>query len=112
MPTRVDTSDFFDDNLRRLARKYPRVLDEVERLIDVLESDERPGDKIPRVKRDVYKVRLKNPSAGKGKRGGFRVVYYVKVHDHIYLLTIYSKTDQTDISPEEIRRIIDLIDST
>ena len=106
MPTTVSLSDSFQKELKRLARKYPRVLDVVETFVSTLESDQRPGDKIPRVGYDVYKVRLKNPSARRGKSGGFRIIYYVPLADSVVLLTIYSKTAQTDITPEEIRRAL------
>lgn len=107
MTTRVEIARPFERALERLGRKYRGVTDEVDDLITQLEQDERPGDKIPNVGCDVYKVRLANPSAGKGKRGGFRVVYYLRREDEVLLLTIYAKVRQTDISPEEIRRIIE-----
>lgn len=107
MPTRIDPSQRYKAELRRLVRKYPAVLNEVDKFLSTLENDERPGDKIPNVGYDVYKVRLKNPSAGMGKSGGFRVIYYVRLADHIVLLTIYSKSQQSDISAEQLRRIIE-----
>jgi mRNA-degrading endonuclease RelE of RelBE toxin-antitoxin system len=109
MPTKVDVPEPFLKKLRKLARKYPAVLREFEALAQQLKEDQRPGDKIPRVGYNVYKVRLRNPSAGRGKRGGFRVIYYVQLVDSVILLTIYSKTAQTDISPEEIRRVLEEI---
>lgn len=107
MTIKVDFTPLFDKELKRLSRKFPLVIDETETLVDQLESGEQPGDKIPNVGYDVYKVRLRNPSAGKGKRGGFRVIYYVRVAEHIILLTIYSKSQQEDVSMESIRRVID-----
>jgi len=89
-----------------LKRKYPAVTGQLRQLIEQLERDERPGDKIPGIGYDVYKVRLPNPSAQRGKSGGFRVIYYVQMADSVVLLKIYSKTEQTDISPDDIRRIV------
>lgn len=59
MPTKVNVPAPFVRELRRLAKKYPAVVKQ-------LKADERPGDKIPRVGVDVYKVRLANPSAKRG----------------------------------------------
>ena len=67
--------------------------------------DERPGQRIPRVGYTVYKVRLPNRAARRGKSGGFRVIYYVQFSDRVTLLTIYSKTDETDISAREIQEL-------
>lgn len=106
MTTTVNIPEPFLKELRRLARKYPAVLKEFDSLATQLKADDRPGDKIPGVGYDVYKVRLKNPSAKRGKSGGFRVIYYVQLVDTVFLLTIYSKTEQIDISSEEIRRIL------
>lgn len=92
--------------LRRLARKYPSVLRESEKLVAELRNDKRPGDKIPNVGYDVYKVRLPNRSAKRGKSGGFRVIYFVQLGDHVILLTVYSKTNQQDIPAHVIGQIV------
>ena len=106
MPTIVSVPTQFQKELDRLAQKYPQVIDVTASLIEALKSDQRPGDKIPHIGYDVYKVRLRNPSAGRGKSGGFRVIYYVQLADRVVLLTIYSKTQQIDISPKDIRRVL------
>jgi len=43
-----------------------------------------------------------------GKSGGFRVIYYYRDEEsgRIYLLAIYSKSDQATISDEEIIAIL------
>lgn len=54
----------------------------------------------------LYKVRVKNADAGRGKRGGFRMIYYLHAADDVLLVTIYSKSEQGDISVSELKRII------
>lgn len=103
----VVAHDEFERNLDRLEHRYPGAVDEVATLIDVLSSGERPGDRLQGVKALVYKVRLRNPAAQRGKSGGFRVIYYVQLADRVVLLTIYSKTDQDDIAPEKIRQLVE-----
>lgn len=109
MPTKVNVPPPFLKDLKKLAKKYPTVLKEFKKLSQQLKDDERPGDKIPNVGYDVYKVRLANPSAKRGKSGGFRVIYYVQLVDNVYLLSIYSKTQQTNISPEAIKQALEEI---
>jgi mRNA-degrading endonuclease RelE of RelBE toxin-antitoxin system len=75
-------------------------------LIETLERGETPGDQVQGIGYTAYKVRLPNPDAQKGKSGGYRVVYYIKKASQVILLVVYSKTDQVDISPEEIRALI------
>jgi mRNA-degrading endonuclease RelE of RelBE toxin-antitoxin system len=82
MPTKVRVPKPFLRDLRKLARKYPIVVREFDAFAEQLRNDERPGDKVPNVGYDVYKVQLKNPSAGRGKSGGFRVIYFVQMADN------------------------------
>lgn len=110
MPTRVDTTHEFDKEIERLGRKYPAVFDAVDELITQTEGNIRPGSRVPGVGATVYKARLPNRSARRGRRGGFRVIYYVKFPDLVYLLTIYSKTEKDSISNAEIRRIVNTVD--
>ncbi|MBN1888269.1 MAG: hypothetical protein JW850_09770 [Thermoflexales bacterium] len=49
---------------------------------------------------------MPNRDRAKGKRGGYRIIYYLKTITDIVLVTIYSKTEQADISVAQIRRIV------
>lgn len=111
MPTTVSILPEFQRQIKRLKRRFPAVTDEVRKLLTQIEANDRPGDKVPGTAFDVYKVRLSNPSARRGKSGGFRVIYYAQSADHVFLVTIYSKTDQSDVSLERIRRVLDEIPS-
>ncbi len=105
MPTTVKSLPLFDKRLERLERKYPKTIDDVLLLIDQLEQDQRPGQRVPGVGYSIYKVRLPNRSARRGKSGGFRIIYYAQRSNRVTLLTIYSKTENTDISITEIRQL-------
>ncbi len=44
--------------------------------------------------------------AGKGKRGGVRVIYYFKKHENeIWMLTIYGKSEMENIPAHILRQI-------
>lgn len=44
--------------------------------------------------------------AGRGKRGGVRVIYYFRRHhDEIWLLTVYAKTETENIPSHILRQI-------
>jgi mRNA-degrading endonuclease RelE of RelBE toxin-antitoxin system len=77
-----------------LARKYPAVTNTIIELMQQLSQGELLGDQVPGVEYLVYKTRLQNRSAGRGKSGGFRVIYYVKMTDFIVFISIYTKTEQ------------------
>jgi len=105
MPTKVDTHPRFRNRARRLRRRFPSIHVDLRPLIQRIRNDERPGQRIPRVGYTVYKVRLPNRAARRGKSGGFRVIYYAQVEDVVTLLTIYSKSEESDISAREIEQL-------
>jgi len=96
----------FKRNLRQLAKKYRHIKSDLKPIIQDLIQGRTPGDQIPGIRYEVFKVRAKNSDAARGKRGGYRVIYYRPSTGPIVLITIYSKTEQSDIAPAEIRRII------
>ncbi len=107
MTLKVEFTPYFEKSLLKLARRFPTVLDDLNGLIRLIETGNTPGDKIPHIEYSVFKVRLPNRSARKGKSGGFRVIYYVQTADLTVMITIYSKSDQTDISPNQLRALIE-----
>lgn len=57
----------------------------------------------------VRKLRWKTKS--KGKRGGLRVIYYLRMQaEEIWLLTLYSKTRQINIAAHILKAIKEEID--
>ena len=52
----------------------------------------------------LRKVRIADPSRRKGKRGGIRVIYlYVPEASVIYLMDIYGKGEQEDVSTSDTK---------
>lgn len=99
-----------EKDLKKLAKKYPSVLDIVEEFYEFVEQGHLVGSEISGLKlgKDkVYKARLDNPDRNQGKSGGFRIVYYLVTNENeIYPLTIYSKTEQSEITNSEIKQLI------
>jgi mRNA-degrading endonuclease RelE of RelBE toxin-antitoxin system len=57
----------------------------------------------------IRKVRW--AAKGKGKSGGVRVIYYwAKAPSHVYLLTLYGKSEQADIDRATLKRISDKLE--
>ena len=96
----------FKRNLRQLAKKYRRIRFDIQPIIDTLTQGALPGDQIPGVGVVVYKVRIRNSDAQRGKSGGYRIIYYVPADTTVVLITLYSKSEQADIAPQEILTII------
>ncbi|MBE9217360.1 type II toxin-antitoxin system RelE family toxin [Dolichospermum flos-aquae] len=102
----VEVTLRFQRNLRKLAKKYPKIDDDIQPVIEQLQQGEILGDCIPKIGYEVFKLRVKNSDIQKGKSGGYRLIYYVKTATAIILLTIYAKSEQADISPDDIQGII------
>jgi mRNA-degrading endonuclease RelE of RelBE toxin-antitoxin system len=96
----------FKRNMRVLAKKYRSIRSDIQPLIDRLQSGDFPGDQVPGVNLTIFKVRLQNSDIQKGKRSGYRCIYYLKTDSNIILVTIYSKTEQADITSVRIRSIL------
>ena len=105
-PVQIGFAPAFRKDLKRLRKRYPRIQQAIQPLIDQLIDGETPGDQIQSTGYTVYKVRLPNRDAQRGKRGGYRVIYYIRTTKHVVLLTIYSKSDRSDTSVDDIQAII------
>ena len=104
MSYKVDTTDNFEREAKRLIKKYKSLKKEIEDLIDELEENPEKGTHI---RNGVYKIRLAVKSKGKGKRGGMRVMTQFKiVKETVYMFSIFSKGEKDDISDNEIERLI------
>jgi mRNA-degrading endonuclease RelE of RelBE toxin-antitoxin system len=104
--TKIELTPRFQKDLRELAKRYRSIRTDIQPLIEQLQQGELLGDRIKGVKYQVFKVRLKNSDIQKGKSGGYRVIYYLKTETAFILVTIYSKSDFSDISNEIIENAI------
>ena len=58
----------------------------------------------------LRKLRFVPMRSRRGKRGGFRVCYvYFEKYESVYLVTIYAKTDQADLSSAGRKKMSQLI---
>lgn len=84
----VEAAPTFKRNLRKLAKKYRSIRNDLQPVIEQLEQGELPGDQIPGVGYAVFKLRIRNSDTQKGKSGGYRLIYYLKTATEIILLTV------------------------
>ncbi|MEM1283207.1 MAG: type II toxin-antitoxin system RelE/ParE family toxin [Chlamydiota bacterium] len=110
-PIDVDLSSRFKKDLKTLAKRYRSIRKDLQPLITELQAGKTPGAQIQGLNYPVFKVRLKNSDIKKGKSGGYRVIYYLRTQTGITLITIYSKSDQSDESKAVIEEIIHRLES-
>jgi hypothetical protein len=93
--------------LKRLVKKYPSLKNEVAQLGTLLS---RAPDAGTALGNNCYKIRLAITSIGKGKSGGARVITHVNVEGSIiYLLAIFDKSEQENISDKQILNLLGII---
>ena len=98
----------FEKELKRLSKRYPSVKSDFALLLNSLKENPSQGTSLGN---ECYKVRMAIASKGKGKSGGARVITCFKVvHETVFLLTIFDKSDQEAISNKELRDLLRFID--
>lgn len=108
MSYNVVTIPPFDRQLKRLVKKFPSLKVEYAGLVDSLEENPEQGNSMSN---NCYKIRVAIKSKGKGKSGGARVIAYVQVVENtVFLLAIYDKSEQADITDKEIKYLLSYID--
>ena len=114
MNCKIIVVENFRREARRLVKKYVSLKDELFQLEKELLQNPRCGTPLGK---NIYKIRLAVKSKGKGKSGGMRVITRVveiqmQVDEKlpqtdIYLLSIYDKAEQVDISDKKLKDLID-----
>ena len=100
-------SDGFDKKLKKLAKKYKSLKNDLQELVNELMQNPSKGVDLGN---GVHKVRMAISDKGKGKSHGARVITYTAVismeEGIITLLAIYDKAEQDTITEKEIARLI------
>lgn len=115
MKATVNITKSFSSAAKPLLKKYQSLSKDLLNLEKELSTTPRFGTSLGQ---DVYKIRLKISSKGKGKSGGARVISFVetvvigvaeKISDEevtVNLLTIYDKGETDNISDKELKELI------
>jgi len=104
----IEVTPLFEKQLKRLSKKYPSLKVEFTELVFSLKQTPEQGKNLGN---NCYKIRLAIASKGKGKSGGARVISFIHIiQTRIYLLSIYDKSEQSDISDKDLRDWLKLIE--
>lgn len=108
MSYKVKTLPYFDRQAKRLTRKFTSFKKDLAELFESLESDPTQGTALGN---ECYKIRVAIKSKGKGKSGGARAITHViVVREHVYLLTVFDKSEKENISDKELQELLKMID--
>lgn len=101
----IITTNRFERELKRLAKKFSSLKNDFAQLIQDILNNPKAGTFIGK---NCYKIRLAIGSKGKGKSGGARVItYHYFETETVYLLAIYDKSEKANLKPNELAEMID-----
>ncbi len=103
MNYKIETIPRFEKDVKRLQKRFPKIKSDLIKLVDDLSLNPKIGTHLGK---NIFKIRVPNSSIHAGKSGGFRVITYYKEDDILYLVTIYSKTNQDNILTKKLKQII------
>lgn len=104
MSYKVKTISYFERQAKRLIKKFPSLKNELAALGQTLKENPEQGTPLGN---DCYKIRLSIASKGKGKSGGARIITNIAIADTtVYLLTIYDKSEQANVSDQELKALL------
>lgn len=104
--TEVRFTQPFLRRIKVLNKRYRQIESDIQPIIEQLQAGHFIGDQIYEINLIIFKVRAKNSDIPTGKSGGYRIIYQVVSPEFVLLLLIYAKSDQGDISLEEIEAAI------
>lgn len=90
----------FDRDLKSLRKHNTGLRGDFESFIETFDAESHPI--IPGTS-GARKARV--PAKGRGKRGGYRMIYYLVKGNTIWLLTMYDKVQKENLSPAEEKAI-------
>ncbi len=94
----------FDKQFKVLVKKYPSLKGQLNLLADKLSISPAVGIALGH---NCYKIKIPIKSKGRGKRGGARIITFIKISEEtVYLISIYDKSEQSDIPSIELKRLI------
>ena len=98
MSNTVNPTPEFKRDLKPLSKKYKTLKETILKLEQDLIENPYMGESYGQ---GIYKVRISDESKGKGKSGGFRVIYYhlnrTKEGIEMLLLNIFDKSETSTI---------------
>lgn len=107
MSFNIIATKLFERKLKRLAKKHKSLKADLLEVIEQLAENPTLGTPLGK---DCYKIRVAITGKGKGKSGGARMITYVRiVSENVFLMDIYDKSEQANISDKELQLLIDIL---
>jgi len=100
MSYKLYTTPLFDREFKVLCKKHRSAKTDIIDFIKTLEDNPQQGTSLGK---ECFKIRIAIKSKGRGKSGGVRLITRVRIiHESIYLLSIYDKSEKDTLSDKEL----------
>jgi mRNA-degrading endonuclease RelE of RelBE toxin-antitoxin system len=105
-PIEIRLTSDFRKQVRKLEKRYRKIQSDLQPILMQIQMGEIIGDRLQGIDAEVFKVRIRNSDVNRGKSGGYRMIYWLKLPECVVLLDIYSKSDRDDVEINIIQNII------
>jgi len=100
MSFEIVATKFFVKELKKLAKRYPAIKQDILELVEQLQEVPTIGTPLGN---DCFKIRIRITGKNKGKSGGGRVITCVKItNEMVVLLAIYDKSELDNITDKDL----------
>ena len=100
----------FERSVKQLKKQYRHITDDLAEALTSIEDNLSVGSVIPQDYM-VRKLRVKSRDMRRGKSGGFRLLYKLSAEDSqdtiVYLLFVYAKSDQEDVTSAQLKGLVE-----
>ena len=109
-PIEIRLTPDFRKQLRKLEKRYRKIRLDLDPILMQIQMGEIVGNRLQGIDAEIFKIRVRNSDTNRGKSGGYRVIYWLKLPECVVLLDIYSKSDREDVEINMIQSIINEFD--
>jgi len=104
MNYRISFTSDFERHFKKLSKKYKSLILDLSKLVESLRNEPEQG--VP-LGSNLFKIRLKIVSKGKGKSGGARIItYLIHQEKEIYFIAIYDKSEIENLSKQQLKTLL------
>ncbi|MBA7514344.1 hypothetical protein ES705_06372 [subsurface metagenome] len=100
--------DTYLKNLKELQKKFNHVINDIENICqELVLNPTQLATPIPAYHRKLWKIRIPSTDMKRGKRGGFRTIFYYDEDApcKVYRLTVYVKVERENLKPQELQQL-------
>jgi len=100
--------DTYLKKLKELQKKFNHVINDIENICqELVLNPTQIATPLPAYHRKLWKIRIRSSDMKRGKRGGFRMIFYYNkdAPSNVYRLAVYVKVEREDLTRQELQQL-------